>query len=544
MRIVGIDIGSYSIKVAELETALKSVNLRDFYEIELTHELGQDVRLEKIEALRRIAAQYDPSVYRIVVGLGSEAGTQRILTFPFLERRKILQSLPFELEDAIPFSQEEAIFDFRIINQKESASQVLAFAVPKKYVQETLMLCDDAGLDPDIVSLDGIALANLFEGVNLETTVPGGAELIIHIGYSKTIINVIQYGNLLASRALFFGGKDMASSVSRAYQLPYLDALKGVAEKGFVLTSQDGVDDNQKNFSDVIVQSLNPLLVDLKRTMVDLKAEFQVEFTRGYITGGMSRLLNLGPFLTSALELHFEVFHHLGVSTKTFLQDTESTDKASSVATGLALEGLRKPSSPAINLRKNEFSKNSQKFKMFWENYHGGAKLALALIIAFYVYSPLRVMFLEDDLTAVDKALKEQAKNPILNIATSQLKTESLKRFISAKKEELQSRKEVLRLNRMSSALDIMKTLSIVAPKNGQVTVDVRHINIDGDNLLLEGLVNNKAEYDFLQKSIMQSPLFSQVKGGQPSFIPPPSKFAFQLNMNVSRISPVEKRGK
>src|SRR5438105_2918095 len=99
MRTVGIDIGSYSIKVAEIESNLKSATVRDFYEIELTHELGQDLRLEKLEAIRRIANQYDPSTYRIIVGMGSEFSSQRILTFPFLERRKILQSLPFELED-------------------------------------------------------------------------------------------------------------------------------------------------------------------------------------------------------------------------------------------------------------------------------------------------------------------------------------------------------------------------------------------------------------------------------------------------------------
>src|SRR4051812_26523664 len=110
-RTIGVDIGSFSIKVAELEGQLKSTTVRDFYEIPLTHEPGQDLRLEKLEALRKVAATYDPAQYRIVVGLGSEFSTSRVLNFPFLERRKILQSLPYELEDVIPFSQDDAIFD-------------------------------------------------------------------------------------------------------------------------------------------------------------------------------------------------------------------------------------------------------------------------------------------------------------------------------------------------------------------------------------------------------------------------------------------------
>ena len=94
-RTVGIDIGSFSIKVAELEGQLKSTTVRDFYEIPLSHDPGQDQRLEKLEALKKIAANYDPTRYNIVVGLGSEFSTSRIVNFPFLERRKILQSLPF-----------------------------------------------------------------------------------------------------------------------------------------------------------------------------------------------------------------------------------------------------------------------------------------------------------------------------------------------------------------------------------------------------------------------------------------------------------------
>src|SRR5437879_440873 len=129
----------------------RSPVFRDFREFPLNHEPGQDTRLEKIEALKLIAAQYDPQVYKSVVGLGTEHITSRILTFPFLERRKILQSLPFELEDVIPMSQSDAIFDFRTIWQKGTSTKVLAVAAPKRYIQDLLHLCDDAGLSPDIV---------------------------------------------------------------------------------------------------------------------------------------------------------------------------------------------------------------------------------------------------------------------------------------------------------------------------------------------------------------------------------------------------------
>jgi general secretion pathway protein L len=553
MRTVGIDIGSYSIKVAEVESSLKSVSVRDFFEIELTHEPGLDLRLERIEALRRIAGLYDPSTHRYIIGLGSEYSVQRVLTFPFLERKKILQSLPFELEDVIPFSQEDAVFDFRIIQQRESSSQVLAVAVPKKYLQELLSLCEDAGLDPDIISLEGTALSNLFEDYLLpppkvetltDTNVGvSNAEIVIHIGYSKTLVNVMREKSIVASRALYFGGKDLTNAISRAYQLPYLEALKGVAEKGFVLTSNEGASEDQVVFSNIVAQGLSQLVIELKRTIVDVKADLNVNFTAAHLMGGMSRLLNLGPYLTQQLEMPVNVYSHLGRNTHSDIALNESTDKASAIAVGLALEGVRRPKNPPINLRRGEFSKQSQNLKLMWDRYRDLATVGAALFIAFVIYSSFRASFIEQNLSSVDTALKTQAKNPAIGISGRDLKPENLKRFIKAKREEIESKKEVVRLNQMTSALDIVKSISQAAPQKGAATLDVRNFNIDGDRLTLEGIVASKAEFEAFQKNISTLPQINGVVAGTPR-ISAPGKYPFLVSMNVTRVPPSEKGGK
>ena len=86
------------------------------------------------------------------------------------------------------------------------------------------MLCEDAGLNPDILSLDGNALGNHFENFYAaplqmegeETVAAQRTEMIIHIGYTKTLVDLIQDRRLIASRALYFGGKDIANAISRA----------------------------------------------------------------------------------------------------------------------------------------------------------------------------------------------------------------------------------------------------------------------------------------------------------------------------------------
>jgi general secretion pathway protein L len=550
MRSVGIDIGSYSIKVAEVETHLKNVVIRRFFEQELSHTPGEDLRLQKIEILKSIAHEYDPSRYKIIVGLGSENSTQRILTFPFLERRKILQSLPFELEDVVPFSQSDAIFDCRVIRQKESSSNVLAFAVPKKYIQELLILCDDAGLSPDIVSLDGIALSNLFESEHApvtETETSAGflpAQLVIHIGYSHTLVNVLQNQKLLSSRAIYFGGKDLANAISRAYQLPYPEALKGVAEKSFILTSAEGADKDQIAFSQVMNEALKSLVVELRRTTLDIKAELKLEFTHGYLLGGMSGLINLGPYLMQQIGIPMTVYHHLGVTTKSDVSQSEQNEKASPVAVGLALEGLRKPRSPALNLRKNEFSKQSQRLTILLEKYRDIGKALLVLIIALFIYSYFRSSITESNLEAVDTTIKAQGKNPALALTSSQLKPENLKKVVKAKRDEIESKREAVKLNKTSSSLEILKSVSASLPPKSQVTLDIKSFNLEGDHLEIEGLVNSKAEADRVQRNISQLPSFTKILSNPAKIKAPGGKYAFNFSMQVLRLPSLERKGK
>lgn len=547
-KTIGVDIGSFSIKVAELEGQLKNTTVRDFYEIPLNHEPGQDNRLDKIEALKKVATSYDPAKYNIVVGLGSEFSTSRILNFPFFERRKILQSLPFELEDVIPFSQSDAIFDFRLIHQKTNSSKVLAVAVPKKHIQEQLMLCEDAGLNPDMISLDAIALANHFENIfagpaqmdGEETVAAKRTEMIIHIGYGKTLVDVVQDRSLIATRALYFGGKDIANAISRAYQLPYLEALKGVQEKAFVLTGTDGADPDQVAFSEVIIQSLSMMVTDLQRTMVDLKSDLQCEFSEAFLMGGMGNLINLGPYLTQRLEMPVGIYHHLGKRIRSDIPATAENEKASAVAIGLGLEGLRKPKNPGINLRKNEFVKKNRNLEIFFDQYKSVAIMGAIFLFVFFVYSSFRSSFADDNLRVVDKAMRDEAKGPTIGLSNSNAKPENIKKVIKGKREEIESKKMVMRLNQMTSALEILRGISGVMPTKPQVTLDIQHLNLDNDRMSIEGYVNSKAELDSVQRSLSSLSFASRVTMGQSRPVVN-GKMPFSVSIALNRLPPAEK---
>ena len=111
---VGIDIGSFSVKLAEIQASSKYYSLTRFQEFPLSVDPNKDKKIEILDILRQIAAAYDVDQTNFTLALQQQNVVLRFRHFPFKERFKILRSIAFELEDDIPFSQEDAVFDAKI----------------------------------------------------------------------------------------------------------------------------------------------------------------------------------------------------------------------------------------------------------------------------------------------------------------------------------------------------------------------------------------------------------------------------------------------
>ena len=153
MLSVGIDIGGSSIKLAEVQASNKSYSVTRFQEFPLSNDPTRDKQIQILEILREIAAAYDPHTTRISMAIEQQNVALRNRLFPFKERFKILRSVAFELEDDIPFSQDDAIFDAKITRYVDNSADVIATACPKEYLKDLVNLAREAGLAPNIVSI-------------------------------------------------------------------------------------------------------------------------------------------------------------------------------------------------------------------------------------------------------------------------------------------------------------------------------------------------------------------------------------------------------
>lgn len=554
MKILGVDLGSYSIKVAELDVTSKGHTLSSFHEIPLTQDPNKDQGLELIEKLRELSGRYDPAKTRWVIAIPQHRVSVHNKTFPFRDRIKILKSLPFELEDDIPLNADETTYDAKTIQYTGPLSHLLTVASPNEAIEEVLALSKDGGFDPDIISVEGLALANIFENWNAapvdllpkpaesalaeapDTAKP--ARLILHMGHTRSLLLVYSEGGLVSVRSILWGGADVARDLAKVFSLPFAEAVKLLKTKSFILMNKSGASKDQLLLSQTITGSVNSLLQELRLTLLDVRSTFKLEFKAVELTGGMSQVQNLAPYITQTLEIPANVAKHLSQHGPTLFPITPQTEASAALAVGLAIEGLKKPRNPAINLRKGEFARENVAFQLFWQKWRVPVQVAAAMLLIFFIYSMVRDSMASSLLMTAEETVGEVARKEAGLKGSAALES-GIRRYIKTQDNQLRLREELTEMSQYVSAMDILTKLSeklpvVIPPSNGR-GINVTHFSLENDTLSIEGRALEPALVPRIETALGEIAIGKSVKKAPPSNVPNGPGTAFAFTMKVKR---------
>ncbi len=549
MRSIGIDIGSSSIKVVEMLTTSKGFQVTQCFERPLGLNQAHDQEIEIIEFLREISAKYDPSSTRYCLVLRQDQVSIRNKIFPFNDRLKISKSLAFELEEEIPFSGENSIFDAKTIRTIGNSAEVLACAAPKHHIRTLLQRCSDANIEPAIISTEGTAFANIFEKWNdfppafpaVETSLLEGAirpersiHLTLNMGHTRTLVCAFENNSLVGVRTVLWGAKNIADAVAKKYEIPYLDALKEVQNKAFILTNKHGATFDQITFSETIAKSVRELVRDLQLSILEFKIEFNAVISQIGLTGGSSSIKNLGPFLTQQLELPANKIYPLDLVPNILFERSTKTDSTFGMALGIAIEGLKKPRNPAVNFLKGEFAKQNNYAKNLWQKWAPTLKVATAALVIFFAYSMLRETFTMELADRAEEALKTQAKN-VAKLSGKKATEANLKKYIRENKKRAADLRTLASVASMNSAIEILKKISDAAPSKNVITLDMKSLHIRDSEVSLEGYVSNVKELSAFQQALSNLAIDGVVSARATQLKPAIGKTAFSFNFKVAR---------
>lgn len=510
-RILGIDIGSYSVKVAELSRSFKSFEFTAFYE----RRVGENELLSREEsqaiALQGLIDDHNLQWDAVCVGFPGQLVSSRLLTFPFSSRKKIDQTIEFEIENYVPFHLEEIVLDYAVLSSSKDFSRVVALYTPKGEVAKKLSMFQGISIDPRHMCVEGVELTNL---VNLGMVPPEGSFAIIDIGHEKTTVAIFQGKHLGYVRAISIAGKAVTEAIAKRLGVPADEAEKLKIEMG-QLGSGDQVviDDLSRDVMAAVKQTVDELLLHIRQTIFAYNDMENVPVEGIYLCGGSSRIPGLDSYISDFLKqnvafLNVTEFHF------SRLERAEAHRHVIPQALALALKEVAGPALPDVNFRRGEFA-----FRGDVEQLGGGLRRAgIALVVIIFLallnftvkYYTLknRVEMIRDNAAQlVLQALPGTAKKAVAT-------TSGALSVIKGKKAETADRIAKLKAAMGLSPLNILKEISELMPPKNEVTIDVEDISIAPDRVTLSGRTGSFETVDKIKMAMEKAENFKNVTTG------------------------------
>lgn len=361
--ILGIDLGSYSVKVARLDAGFRSMHLLSIEEQKLPRAesrqpegepaaegddagtaegTAEDSLLQQqLRTLEQLLQNQKSKGETSVVALGAEV-TLRLVEMPFADPKKVNQALPFELAGQLMADLDDQIVDQSLARpmpvrsaasaglsggEEELSSLWLAGCAPRPLLQERLAELSALGLDPRLCASTALASAALFvEAARNKAAVSGetAPELplwVIDLGHRTTHVcgvtaNPGRSGQVLVSfaRTIARGGEQLTRALSRALGVDF--------ERAEELKHMHGIAaDAEPRVTAALREALRPLLRDLRQTLSAYVARYGEPPRCIHLTGGTAQLSGLAELISQELGIDAKAL--LPPSGAQWLQNTQ-----------------------------------------------------------------------------------------------------------------------------------------------------------------------------------------------------------------------------
>jgi general secretion pathway protein L len=189
VKVVGLSIAQGRLSATVVQRQFGRTELLDAFSL----SVGSDGELA--DALREKAKSWTHA--RIVLTIPGRLFSQRVLTLPFADRKRIEKALPFELEDLVPFELDDMVIDHLVLDgsgqKKDAETTVLCLVLPKTVLREHLDRLTAAGIDPHAVVPSTAALAAVARTMSGDAgalVISGGDACLVSRGTVKAVSSV------------------------------------------------------------------------------------------------------------------------------------------------------------------------------------------------------------------------------------------------------------------------------------------------------------------------------------------------------------------
>jgi type IV pilus assembly protein PilM len=341
--LVGLDIGSSSVKAIELKPAGKGFRVSAIGVESVPPDSIVDGAIidggAVADAVRRLFANKKFKAKDVVASLSGNSVIVKKITLPTMTAAELGESIYWEAEQYIPFDIQDVNLDYEILDagtasqDAQGSMEVLLVAAKKDKIADYTNVITQAGKTPAIVDVDVFALQNAFE-VNYGFD-PNAVVAILNAGASAININILAGGQSVFTRDVSMGGNAFTEAVQKELNLPYESAEQ--LKKG-----QDVDGATYEDARAVLRAMTDNVLLEVEKTFDFFKATASNDrIDRIMLCGGASRVEGFADSLRERFGTEveqFDPFRQVACDPKKLgVDNMDDFAPVAAVAMGLAL---------------------------------------------------------------------------------------------------------------------------------------------------------------------------------------------------------------
>ena len=486
-QVVGIDIGERTVKAVQVTKSFKKgLRVTAAAVIDIAAAGDLDAAMKQLFENRSFLQG------RCVVNFPARDVSFRQVRLPFTQKKKIEQTISFEVESMIPYAIEDVFVDY-CVTARQTHADILTAIVLKSRMDEWLTHFLTHGRTVDVIDVDGISvLSNLMAYRGLKS-----AGIFLDIGAKNTTGIFFHDGHKIQVRHFAYGGENTNKQVA----------------------------------SDSIDHALEGLFSGLKKTVDFLtwNGELPENPAGIYLTGGGS----INEVIQKSLAKYFslpvtviDIAASVPIRIDEKYRETWSP-QVMNQALALALRFNRRVT--GFNFRRLVLS-GKDRFTGVRKNikWIAGA-LAIFLVLGAtefyldYALTKARVARLKGDVNAVFKQNMPDVTRIVEPV--QQLKTK-----IAEAKKVTQNLRE---MTSGVTVLDILRDISVLTPPTAGYIIT--SFNYDNGQIIIKGEATNFDAVDAIKRELGRSKYFSGVTISSSNTMKQDNKVEFEMRATIRK---------
>jgi type IV pilus assembly protein PilM len=250
--LVGIDIGTHTIKAVHLDITGKRRVLRKIVKIDNSiKDTAFPTELDKkgiTKCLIKIAKSL--SCKKCVVGIPSKHVIFRNVQFPKMKPQELREAVYWEAQEFAPMFDEDYVSDFELLEVQENNCRVMLAGTSENTALGYLTVLENAGFKVEAIDVYPLAVSRILKSAGIH-----GVAAVIDIGYSHCEIIIIEKGVVFFSR-----------NISTDYlHFVKMSSVPVATNKECTTDISYPQDTLNENLHDVMFQSLQELMLEISK---------------------------------------------------------------------------------------------------------------------------------------------------------------------------------------------------------------------------------------------------------------------------------------